>query len=173
MTGSRDLLYSTTATSGTNIFSFDDIPSTYNHLQLYLMGSQSTGSQDILCTLNHTNATSFSYDYTLWYQNNGDSCNTISVSGATCWLIGPLPSQAVGTNTPGFIMMDFLFYTVGAWNRIVKIDNGYINQSNTDSRLTHGDFSNRSQSSISSIQLMTANGVSFGSGTIVNLYGIV
>lgn len=165
--GNGMVLISKVTNSGTATISFSSIPQVFNHLQVILMGQQTTGSQDVLCQVN--GITTSTYDDAVFYENNNGAVSVGFANGTTAWYCGWLPTATV----PGMIQMDFPFYTNTNWYKMIKIQNGYMAQSSANNRITFGTGSNRATTAISSILLTAGGGAgTFVANTIAYLYGV-
>ena len=167
---SRVLLGTAISNGSNSTLGFSSIPSTpYNHLELWLYGSQNTGGGD--CNLQINGSSNASYDSILWYENNGGGVNTATDTGDTKWNIGPLSAATIGAS---FTKVTMAFYTSSAFWKVARVENGWTAQSGSNNRITTGTFQWRSTATISSILLTVNGGASssyFTNGTTAYLYG--
>lgn len=164
---SFDSIATATGTGSSNVITFSDIPSTYQHLQIRSIARSTVSGNNIGITFN--NDTSANYSRHLLGGNgssifggSGASENSITIEDVTA-------DSGTGSNTMGVAIIDIHDYAVTTKNKTVRALSARENNGSGAIKVSSGLWINTS--AITTISI-TANLSNFTTATIFALYGI-
>jgi hypothetical protein len=172
-TASMEAISSVTLTSVQLTVEFNNIPSTYSHLQLRIMARESSGGSAGFQSMyvyfngdtasNYSNHRLFGLSGTL-YADGGGSTNT--------FISGDLAGSGLTSGMFGVSITDFLDYTNTSKNKTLRsLSGGDMNGSSSFIEIGSGCWYNTN--AITSIRVQSNNaGRSFDTGSTFSLYGI-
>jgi len=165
---------SQTASSGSSITTFSNIPQTFTHLQIrvygrsdYDRGSGNTVPVSLYCTFNGDGAANYSWHLLTGDGSTASSNNTANATGIHLSTSG-LPAFRAPANTFGNYVIDILDYANTNKYKTTKSLGG-VDQ-NGSGALTFNSGNWRSTSAITSIAVFCDG--NFALGTRIDLYGI-
>lgn len=95
---------------GVNQITFNDIPQTYKHLQIRMIGRSSDAAGTVNVNINYNGDTSANYAWHRIY-GNGTTAGANGSSSQTTSIIGQISGNTAGSNIFGVAILDILDYT--------------------------------------------------------------
>lgn len=157
----------TASPNGTSV-TFDNIPQTYQHLQIRVLGKRnvSADNSSMFMTLNNV-ATGTPYDYH-YLQGDGSSVSASGQASANFILIQEvLTGNTANANTFGVTIIDIHDYANTSKNTTIRAIGG--NDRNGAGHITLNSALYRSTNAITRIDFGT---ITYTAGTVFALYGI-
>lgn len=170
-TGAYDALYRVTVSpAGASSITFDNIPSTYKHLQIrgiYRPAAATSPPYNTLFRLNGDAGSNYSRHF---LSGDGSSASASGVSSQTYgWLPYHLGSNSLA-NTFNAVVIDVLDYASVSKNKTVRALGGYDANGSGYIQLTSTAW--LSTSAITSFTLYTGNLLNFAENSSFALYGV-
>ena len=155
-----------TGTGSSFTITFNNIPQTYSHLQLRVVGKITTTANPDFFSIRFNGVTTSTYAN---HRMTGDGSSVFAASNANNDKIADI-GDAVGTtaNIVGVSIIDIHDYTSTTKNKTVRSING--NDRNGAGRISLSSGFLNSTSAVTSISLIA--GQNFDTNTVVALYGI-
>ena len=170
--GAYDSIATTTVgAGGSSSITFSSIPSTYQHLQLRLIGrsAYAGASEAIRMQLNGQTATSY-YTNHLLYGDGTSALTDNDVNSVAGFNIHRLPAATSTASVFGGIVLDILDYTNTNKNKTLRALGGW--DANGSGRINFNSGLFTSTTAISSITLTLSTGSNYAEYSSFALYGI-
>lgn len=157
----------TATPNGTDVV-FSNIPSTFRHLQLRVLGRTTfaTNSWDLWLQFNNDNGNNYTYHH---LSGDGSAMLVGGFVSQNLIRIGDITGSNIASNIFGVSICDIADYATTNKNKTVRSISGYDANGSGILSLKSSVWLNTS--AITSIRVSTANG-SFASGSSIALYGI-
>jgi hypothetical protein len=159
-----------TGSSATYACSFNNVPQTFQHLQVrvYARGTQNSLSNFMLMQYNADSSNTYYAEHHL--VGNGSSVVSNQATSQTYINIGNVTGNTALTNNFGVAIIDIQDYTSTTKHKVNKTLIGYDNNGSGEVQLSSGLYANTASIlPITLLQLYMANAAV---GTRVDLYGI-
>lgn len=163
VSGAFESIASATGTGSSGTISFTSIPSTYQHLQLRILASQTTGT-DFQYYIGYNSNTSSTYAYHILYGDGTSPWSSGSFSSAPTLIARA--NTAASTLSPAII--DIHDYASTTKTKVARSFNGWDNNGTGNICLISNLWNNTS--AINSIQITTTG--NWSTSSTFALYGI-
>lgn len=173
--GSIVPLASFTLSSSQSTVEFTNIPNTYRHLQIRILGRTDRASATLdAARLEFNGDTSSSNYYSTHYLFGTGSGTALSGADGTVSrvVIYRLSASDSGTNTFGAIISNILDYASGSKHKVIRSFGGMDNNGSGEVYMQSGMWFPSSISAISSIKITPNVGTNFLANSSFSLYGI-
>jgi hypothetical protein len=164
-----------TLSSSQSTIEFTNIPNTYKHLQLRILGRTDRGSATLdAAKLEFNGDTTSSNYYSTHYLFGTGSGSALAGADGTVSrvVVYRLAASTAGTNTFGAIISDILDYASTSKHKVIRSSGGMDNNGSGEVYIQSGMWFPSTVSAISSIKITPNVGTNFVANSSFALYGI-
>ena len=167
--GSVEAISAITLTDTQGSIEFNNIPSTYSHLQIraIVRDNRSSNPDSFNIQFNSDTGANYSYHY---LTGDGSAPDAAAAASANYIYAARFPGANQTANTFGVALIDVLDYANTNKYKTVRVSSGYDNNGSGLMRLDSGNW--RSSSAITSVKITPNVGTLFSVYSSFSLYGV-
>ena len=170
-----DSIVTSTVTTNVTSVTLNDIPQTYGHLRLHIVGKTNTVSDTIenfTLRFNGDTGSNYTRQYMFTDNKSGGLFGSQLASALSAAYVGRLPKSGSSQgNSFGHAFVDILDYAIGTKNKTWKSIQFYDRGNASDSSIGYQGGAWLSNNAITSIQIIPGD-TYFVSGTVISVYGL-
>lgn len=158
-----------TGTGSNQVITINNIPTTYQHLQVRIMGRtvQSVASNTLLMQINNVTTTSYDRHF---LRGTGAAVSASGTANTDFLSVGLLAGNGIGSNTQGVAIIDIHDYASTTKNKTIRSFTG-LDTNGSDGEIYLHSGLLRSTSAITRLDFNIWP-TQFGTSTTIALYGI-